>query len=212
MKPITKSLIIVFFVSLLAGACSKDDSETGKVDVYSFEYTRTTNSFISKSVSLHGIQTKTGLEQKLDDWGYVDAKNRCDIYVQPKSMALEIDIDFFTYTPYDDRPRFAYSTFTGDIDKISDPSELPQNLPMNLEYQFSYSDKSICCVFYPVLEFTVPYVDDIGDLSQYKGKYKLGKPQFLMQLTEVKKYDYPYGPTIFKFTDYKFRTKYFDYK
>ncbi|MFY9152103.1 MAG: hypothetical protein WAO52_08825 [Prolixibacteraceae bacterium] len=213
----TKSLIIVLFASLFTVSCSKDDSVSEKVDVYSFEYSRTTNSFISNDVStsLIGIQTKTGMEQRLDDYGYVDEQNRCDIFVQPSSDAIEINIDFFSYTPYDDRPRFVYSTFTGNIDLINNPSELPQNLPVNLEYQFDYSDKSICYIFYPVTEYTTPYIEDDGyiyDYSQYNGKYKIGKPQFLLQLSEVKKYDYPYGSTIFKYTDFKFRTKYFDYK
>jgi len=218
-----KSLIIVLFVSLLAGACSKDDSQIGKVDVISAEYTSTTNYITTPTNDIVGVRAKTGTTVLFDASNNEpdliandETGKRCDLYIYSYNDRLEVNIDWFDYSKWDDRPKFVYSTFTGDIDKINDPSELPQNLLMNLEHQFNYSDKSLCCVFYPVLEYTTPYVDnggDMSDYSQYKGKYKIGEPQFLLQLSEVKKYDHVFSSTNkVTFTDYKFRTKYFDYK
>lgn len=219
----TKSLIIVLFASLFTVSCSKDDSVSEKVDVYSFEYSSTTNYITTPKDNIVGIRAKTGttvlFNTENNDAGYIaedEAGKRCDLYIYSFNDRLEVNIDRFDYSKWDDRPRFVYSTFTGDIDKINDPSELPQNLPVNLVHDFDYSDKSICCVFYPVLEYSTPYVEDNGyvyDFSQYKGKYKLGQPIFLLQISEIKKYIHEFSSSNkINLTDYKFRTKYFDYK
>lgn len=215
----TNPSILVALLFLLFAACSKDESTEDTV-VYSFEYSGTTNHYTNPDVAkCLGIRAKTGELIEFDNkyYNYVNENNQdrqCDLYIEPTTDALYIVVDDFNYSKAnrDFRPRFVYSTFTGDIDKINHPSELPSNLPENLEYSFDYDDKSTCYVFYPIIEYTTPQQETV-DFSVYKGKYKIGKPQFMLQLTEVKKYDYQYNATTkFECADYKFRTKHFEYK
>ena len=222
MKNKPTHLILAALLLLLFAACSKD-SATEDVAVKSFEYSGTTNHYANPSVTQYlGIRAKTGDAIGLESKYYnhdneINQDSIFDLIIEPTNEDLYIVIDDFSYSKAnrDFRPRFIYSTFSGDIDKINHPSELPSNLPENLEWSFNYGDKSTCLIFYPILEYTTPDVgtEVAGDFSVYKGKYKIGKPQFILQITEVKKYDYQYNSTTkYECADFKFRTKYFDYR
>jgi hypothetical protein len=210
------NLILGALLFLLFAACNKDDS-TDDVSIHSFEYSATTNHYTQENpIQALALNAETGVIYKNPgDPGDTDGQ-MYDLYVEADNEGLDVVIDHFSSVGADDdnRPRFVYSSFSGDIDKINHPSELPQNLPENLEWMFRTNDKSICYVLYLILEYTVPNSNSSDeDFSSYKGKYKLGKPQFLFQITEMKQYDYQYNATTkYKCADYKIRTKYFDYK